>query len=62
MYIDFMQNDWAQWCSSTEFTYNNYLSEVTNCTSFFINSEQYLCMSTESFIINTTLRDYKQAQ
>ena len=37
-------------------------SEVTNCTSFFANSEQHLCMSTEPFIVNTTLRDYEQAQ
>ena len=62
MYVDFMQNDWAWWCSSAEFIYNNHLSEVTNCTSFFTNSEQHLCMSTESFIVNITLRDCKQAQ
>ena len=62
MYIDFMQNDWVWWCSSAEFIYNNHLSEVTNCTSFFVNSEQHLCMSTESFVINKTLRDCEQAQ
>ena len=62
MYVDFMQNDWVWWCSSAEFIYNNYLSEVTNCISFFVNSEQHLCMSTESFIVNTTLRDCEQAQ
>ena len=62
MYVDFMQNDWAQWCSSAEFAYNNHLSEVTNCTSFFANSEQHPCMSTEPFVVNTTLRDHEQAQ
>ena len=62
MYVDFMQNDWAWWCPSAEFVYNNYLSEVTNCTSFFVNSEQHLCMSTEPFVVNTTLRDREQAQ
>ena len=62
MYVNFMQNNWVQWCSSAEFIYNNYLSEVTNCISFFINSEQHLCMSTEPFVINITLRDCEQAQ
>ena len=62
MYVDFMQNDWAWWCSSAEFAYNNHLSEVTNCTSFFVNSEQHLCMSTKPFVVNTTLRDCEQAQ
>ena len=62
MYVDFMQNDWAWWCSSAEFAYNNYLSEVTNCTSFFANSEQHLCKSTEPFVVNTTLRDREQTQ
>ena len=60
MYVDFMQNDWAWWCPSAEFAYNNHLSEATNCTSFFINTEQHLCMSTEPFIVNTTLRDREQ--
>ena len=62
MYVDFMQNDWVWWCSSAEFVYNNHLSEVTNCISFFTYSKQHLCMSTESFIVNITLRDYEQAQ
>ena len=62
MYVDFMQNDWVWWCSSAEFIYNNHLSEVTNCISFFTNSEQHLCMSTESFVVNTILRDCEQAQ
>ena len=62
MYIDFMQNDWVWWCSSAEFIYNNHLSEVTNCTSFFANSEQHFCMSIESFVVNTTLRNCEQAQ
>ena len=62
MYVDFMQNDWAWWCPSAEFAYNNHLSEATNCTPFFANSEQHLCMSTEPFVVNTTLRDCEQAQ
>ena len=62
MYVDFMQNDWAWWCPSAEFAYNNHLSEATNCTPFFANSEQHLCMSTEPFVVNTTLRDREQAQ
>ena len=62
IYVDFMQNDWAWWCPSAEFVYNNHLSEVTNCTSFFANTEQHSHMSTEPFVINTTLRDREQAQ
>ena len=62
MYVNFMQNDWARWCSSAEFTYNNHLSEVTNCTSFLANSEQHSHMSTEPFIVNINLWDYEQAQ
>ena len=41
MYVNYMQNDWAWWCPSTEFTYNNHISEATKCTSFFVNSEQH---------------------
>ena len=59
MYVDFMQNDWVWWCSSAEFIYNNYLSEVTNCISFFVNFEQHLYISTESFVVNIILRNYE---
>ena len=62
MYVNFMQNDWACWCPSAEFAYNNHLSEVTNCTSFLANSEQHSHMSTESFIVNINLQDHEQAQ
>lgn len=62
MYVDFIQNDWAHWCSSAEFFYNNYVSEVTNCTLFFANSDQHSCMSTESFIVDTSLQECEQAQ
>ena len=62
MYVNFMQNDWAHWCSSAEFAYNNHLSEAINCTSFFANSEQHSHMSTEPFVINTNLWDHEQAQ
>ena len=62
MYVNFMQNDWACWCSSAEFAYNNHLSEVTNCTPFFANSEQHSHMSTEPFVVNINLWDHEQAQ
>ena len=62
MYVNFMQNDWARWCPSAEFAYNNHLSEVTNCTSFFANSEQHSHMSTEPFVVNINLQDHEQAQ
>ena len=62
MYVNFMQNDWARWCPSAEFAYNNHLSEVTNCTSFFVNSEQHSHMSTEPFVVNINLWDHEQAQ
>ena len=62
MYVNFMQNDWACWCSSAEFIYNNHLSEVINCTSFFVNSEQHSHMGTEPFVVNINLWDYEQAQ
>ena len=55
MYVNFMQNDWACWCPSAEFAYNNHLSEATNCTPFFANSGQHPCMSTEPFVVNTNL-------
>ena len=57
MYVNYMQNDWVWWCSSAEFTYNNHISEVTKCTSFFANSEQHSHMSTESFNVDITLRE-----
>ena len=57
MYVNYMQNDWAWWCPSAEFTYNNYISEATKCISFFVNSEQHSCMSTESFNVDITLRE-----
>ena len=62
MYMNFMQNDWAHWCSSAEFAYNNHLSEVTNCTSFLATSGQHSHMGTEPFIVNTNLQDHEQAQ
>ena len=62
MYMNFMQNDWARWCPSAEFAYNNHLSEVTKCTSFFANSEQHSHISTEPFVVNINLWDYEQAQ
>ena len=52
-----MQNDWAWWCSSAEFTYNNYISEAIKCTSFFANSEQHSRMGAESFNIDITLQE-----
>ena len=55
MYVNYMQNDWAWWCSFTEFTYNIHISEATKCTSFFANSEQHSRMGTESFNVNITL-------
>ena len=62
MYVNFMQNDWACWCPSAEFAYNNHLSEATNCTPFFANSRQHPCIGTEPFVVNTNLRDHEQAQ
>ena len=62
MYVDFMQNDWAHWCPSAEFAYNNHLSEATNCTPFFANSGQHSHMGTEPFDVNTNLQDHEQAQ
>ena len=59
MYVDFMQNDWARWCPSAEFAYNNHLSEATNCTPFFANSGQHPHMGTEPFVVNTNLRDHE---
>ena len=62
MYVNYMQNDWAWWCPSAEFAYNNHISEVTKCTSFFANSEQHSRMGTESFNVDITLREWDQAQ
>ena len=61
MYVDYMQNDWARWCPSAEFAYNNHVSEATKCTPFFANSGQHPRMSTEPFVINITLREHDQA-
>ena len=58
MYVNYMQNDWAWWCPSAEFTYNNHISEATKCTSFFANSEQHSHMSTESFNVDITLWEW----
>ena len=58
MYVDYRLNDWARWYSSAEFVYNNHISEVIKCTLFFVNSEQHSHMSTESFVINITLREH----
>jgi transposase InsO family protein len=62
MYVDYMQNDWARWCPSAEFAYNNHLSEAINCSPFLANSGQHPRMGTEPFVVNTTLRDREQAQ
>ena len=62
MYVNYMQNNWAWWCSSAEFTYNNHISEVTKCTSFFVNSEQHSHMDTKSFNVDITLWEQDQAQ
>ena len=59
MYVNFMQNDWACWCPSAEFAYNNHLSEATNCTPFFANSGQHSCMGTEPFVVNINLWDHE---
>ena len=62
MYVNYMQNDWAWWCSSAEFAYNNHISEATKCTLFFANSEQHSCMGTELFNVDITLQEWDQAQ
>ena len=62
MYVDYMQNDWAQWCPSAEFAYNNHISEATKCTPFFANSGQHPRMGTEPFNVDITLRERDQAQ
>ena len=39
-YIAFLQNDWAKWLSSAEFSINNHVSKTTIVSSFFANSGQ----------------------
>ena len=62
IYVDYLQNDWARWLPSAEFSFNNLVSEATNCTPFFANSGQHPRLGVEPFTVDNTLRDSIQAQ
>ena len=36
-YVNYMQDDWAGWISLAEFAMNNYVSEATGMSPFFVN-------------------------
>jgi len=50
-YINYQQNDWAEWLSVVEFQYNDKKHTATGYTSFKLNFEQYLWK--ENFTIKT---------
>ena len=53
-YVTFLQNDWASLLPSAEFAINNHVSEITQCTSFLINSGQHLKMGLEPDLSSTS--------
>jgi hypothetical protein len=42
IYINYQQDDWSEWLSLAEFTYNNQEHSVTKCSPFFANYGRHL--------------------
>ena len=47
IFCAYFQNDWAMWSPFCEFAINNHMSETTEFSSFFVNSDQHPRMSIE---------------
>ena len=48
-YVNFLQKVRGSWLPSTEFIINNHVSEITQCTSFLINSGQHFKMGLKPY-------------
>ena len=61
-YTAYQQNDWFKWLGLAEFIINNIISEIIQCSLFYVNYEYNLCMGFEPCQVMTRFLMFAQVK